>query len=121
MKHNRLAALDIGTNSIRCIVVEVDKLGKFKVLDDEKATVRLGEGIVKDGAISRAAWQRAMEALVRMKKIVDGYGVMGVEAVATKRRTAGCETVTPLSRPLPIRSACRFRSSAAKRKRNWPP
>ena len=25
----------------------------------------------------------AMEALVRMKKIVDGYGVMGVEAVAT--------------------------------------
>ena len=83
MKHDRLAALDIGTNSIRCIVVEVDKLGKFKVLDDEKATVRLGEGIVKDGAISRAAWQRAMEALVRMKKIVDGYGVMGVEAVAT--------------------------------------
>jgi exopolyphosphatase/guanosine-5'-triphosphate,3'-diphosphate pyrophosphatase len=83
MKQNRLAALDIGTNSIRCIVVEVDKLGKFRVLDDEKATVRLGEGIVKDGAISRAAWQRAMEALVRMKKIVDGYGVMGVEAVAT--------------------------------------
>lgn len=83
MKQNRLAALDIGTNSIRCIVVEVNKLGKFKVLDDEKATVRLGEGIVRGGAISRAAWQRAMEALVRMKKIVDGYGVMGVEAVAT--------------------------------------
>lgn len=83
MKHNRLAALDIGTNSIRCIVVEVDELGKFRVLDDEKATVRLGEGIVTDGAISRAAWQRAMAALVRMKKIVDGYGVMGVEAVAT--------------------------------------
>ena len=83
MKQNRLAALDIGTNSIRCIVVEVDKHGKFKVLDDEKATVRLGEGIVKDGAITRAAWQRAMEALVRMKKIVDGYGVMGIEAVAT--------------------------------------
>ncbi len=83
MKHNRLAALDIGTNSIRCIVVEVDKLGKFKVLDDEKATVRLGEGIVKDGVITEAAWQRAMEALARMKKIVDGYGVMGVEAVAT--------------------------------------
>ncbi|HEX2768324.1 MAG TPA: hypothetical protein VHN12_03505 [Geobacteraceae bacterium] len=83
MKRNRLAAIDIGTNSVRCIVVEVDRLGKFRVLDDEKATVRLGEGIVKEGAISEAAWQRTMDALSRMKKIVDGYKVMGVETVAT--------------------------------------
>jgi exopolyphosphatase/guanosine-5'-triphosphate,3'-diphosphate pyrophosphatase len=83
VKKNRLAAIDIGTNSIRCIVVEVDKLGKFRVLDDEKATVRLGEGIALEGAITQAAWQRAMDALSRMKKIVDGYGVMAVEAVAT--------------------------------------
>lgn len=90
VKRNRLAAIDIGTNSIRCIVVEADKRSKFKVLDDEKATVRLGEGIARDGAISGAAWQRAMDALSRMKKIVDGYGVMGVETVATSavRRAA---------------------------------
>ncbi len=45
MTHIRLAAIDIGTNSIRCIVVEVTRNGKFRVLDDEKATVRLGEGM----------------------------------------------------------------------------
>jgi len=83
VKRNRLAAIDLGTNSVRCIVVEVDKLGKFKVLDDEKASVRLGEGIVKEGAISQAAWQRTMDALSRMKKIIDGYGVIGIETVAT--------------------------------------
>ena len=83
MKPARLAALDIGTNSIRCIVVEADRAGKFRVLDDEKATVRLGEGIARDGAITPAAWQRAMDALARMKKIVEGYGVMGIETVAT--------------------------------------
>src|ERR1700686_2607379 len=68
----------------------MDRAGKFKVLDDEKATVRLGEGIARDNAISPAAWQRTMDALVRMKKIVDGYGVIGVEAVATSavRRAA---------------------------------
>jgi exopolyphosphatase/guanosine-5'-triphosphate,3'-diphosphate pyrophosphatase len=90
MKKNRLAAIDIGTNSIRCIVVEVDNLGKYRVLDDEKATVRLGEGIAGDGAISGAAWQRALDALARMKKIVDGYGVVGIETVATSavRRAA---------------------------------
>ncbi len=90
MKRNRLAAIDLGTNSVRSIVVEVDKGGKYRVLDDEKATVRLGEGIAKEGAISPAAWQRSMEALSRMKKIIDGYGVIGIETVATSavRRAA---------------------------------
>jgi exopolyphosphatase / guanosine-5'-triphosphate,3'-diphosphate pyrophosphatase len=78
VKKNRLAAIDIGTNSIRCIIVEADKQGKYRILDDEKATVRLGEGLAKDNAIAGAAWQRAMDALSRMKKIIDGYGVTGV-------------------------------------------
>ena len=83
MKPERLAAIDIGTNSIRCIVVETDGVNPFKVLTDEKATVRLGERLVRDNGISPEAWRRAMTALTRMKKMVDGYGVKGVEAVAT--------------------------------------
>ncbi|MBT0653644.1 HD domain-containing protein [Geomobilimonas luticola] len=83
MKGNRLAAIDIGTNSIRSIVVEVDATGTFRILDDEKATVRLGEGFARTGAIAPAAWQRAMDGLSRMKKIFDGYRVKNVEAVAT--------------------------------------
>jgi exopolyphosphatase/guanosine-5'-triphosphate,3'-diphosphate pyrophosphatase len=79
----RLAAIDIGTNSIRCIVVEVVNGGTFRVLDDEKAAVRLGEALGDGQGISPAAWERAMENLLRMKKIVDGYGVEYVEAVAT--------------------------------------
>jgi len=68
----------------------VDNLGKYRVLDDEKETVRLGEGIARDNAISQVAWERAMTALVRMKKIIDGCGVIGVETVATSamRRAA---------------------------------
>jgi exopolyphosphatase / guanosine-5'-triphosphate,3'-diphosphate pyrophosphatase len=90
MKRPRLAAIDIGTNSIRCIVVEMDKQGTCRVLDDEKATVRLGEGLSLDNRITGPAWERAMTALARMKKIIDGYGVVGVEAVATSAvRRAG--------------------------------
>ena len=93
MKKNRLAAIDIGSNSIRCIVVEVDEQGKFQVLDDEKETVRLGEGIVRNNAISEGAWKRAISALTRMKKIIDGCGVMGIETAATSavRRAANGE------------------------------
>ena len=79
----RLAAIDIGTNSIRCIVVETDGSGEFRVLDDEKATVRLGEGLAAAGSIQPAAWKRALDALRRMKKILDGLAVTSIEAVAT--------------------------------------
>jgi exopolyphosphatase/guanosine-5'-triphosphate,3'-diphosphate pyrophosphatase len=53
------------------------------VLDDEKATVRLGEGLTETGRISPAAWERAREALLRMRKITDGLGASFIEAVAT--------------------------------------
>ena len=84
MKQNRrLAAIDIGTNSIRSIVVEPHANGKYRILDDEKVSVRLGEGLNQTGSIAPAAWERAMEALSRQKKIIDGYKVGSIEAVAT--------------------------------------
>ena len=83
MKQNRLAAIDIGTNSIRSIIIQADAAGKYKILDDEKVTVRLGEGLHQTGSIAPAAWERALEALTRQKKIIDGYQVRSIEAVAT--------------------------------------
>ena len=83
MKKIRLAAIDIGTNSIRCIVVEVDQHGKFTVLDDEKASVRLGENLSKSGMISQLACGRAVEAVGRIRKLIEGFRVHEVEAVAT--------------------------------------
>ncbi|GFE60461.1 Ppx/GppA phosphatase family protein [Geobacter sp. AOG2] len=103
MKKTRLAAIDIGTNSIRCIVVEADQQGRFMVLDDEKATVRLGEQLSKTGAISPAAFTRAVEAISRIRKLIDGLKVTDVEAVATsavRSATNGPELVEVLSREL---------------------
>jgi exopolyphosphatase/guanosine-5'-triphosphate,3'-diphosphate pyrophosphatase len=79
----RLAAIDIGTNSIRCIVVEVEANDTIRVVGDEKAQVRLGEGLYASGKISREAWVRAEEALQRMVLIAQGLGVDVIEAVAT--------------------------------------
>ncbi len=79
----RLAAIDIGTNSFRCLIAEVDPQEGFRILDDEKAQVRLGEGLNQTGEISPAAQQRAIEALQRMCGIVTGLGATMVEVVAT--------------------------------------
>lgn len=90
MKNKRLAAIDIGTNSIRSIVVEADAGGGFRILDDEKVAVRLGEGLHETGRISADAAQRAIDALFRQKKIIDAYQVRAIEAVATSAvRKAG--------------------------------
>ena len=83
MTKTRIAAIDIGTNSIRCIVAEAVKEGKFKVLDDEKVTVRLGENLTQTKMISGEATERALEALKRFRKILEGFKVETVEAVAT--------------------------------------
>jgi exopolyphosphatase/guanosine-5'-triphosphate,3'-diphosphate pyrophosphatase len=83
LTNNRLAAIDIGTNSIRSIVIEPLPAGKYRILDDEKVLVRLGEGLNQSGRIAPAAWARALEALSRQKKIIDGYQVKTIEAVAT--------------------------------------
>jgi exopolyphosphatase/guanosine-5'-triphosphate,3'-diphosphate pyrophosphatase len=83
MKKSRIAAIDIGTNSIRCIIAEATQDGKYKILDDEKATVRLGEKLAMTGVISPEASNRALEAIRRFHKLVSGLNVESVEAVAT--------------------------------------
>ncbi|HXE97599.1 MAG TPA: Ppx/GppA phosphatase family protein [Dongiaceae bacterium] len=103
MKKPRIAAIDIGSNSIRCIIAEVSIDGKFKIMDDEKATVRLGERLAMTGVISDEASNRAIEAIRRFQKLVTGLNVEAVEAVATSAvRTAanGKELVATLSQEL---------------------
>ena len=86
----RLAAVDIGTTSFRCIVVEVDPQEGFRVLDDEKTPVRLNEGFNQTGKITPVAHNRAIEALQRMNKIITGLGANLVKVVATSAvRKAG--------------------------------
>jgi exopolyphosphatase/guanosine-5'-triphosphate,3'-diphosphate pyrophosphatase len=83
MKMSRIAAIDIGSNSIRCIIAEASKDGKFKIIDDEKATVRLGEGLALTGVISSEASNRAIESIRRFRKLLTSLNVEAVEAVAT--------------------------------------
>jgi exopolyphosphatase/guanosine-5'-triphosphate,3'-diphosphate pyrophosphatase len=99
----RLAAIDIGTNSIRCIVVEADGKGGYKILDDEKSTVRLGEDLTRTGAISTQASARAAEAVGRFRKLIAGLKVRAVEAIATsamRRASNGQELLDALSAAL---------------------
>jgi exopolyphosphatase/guanosine-5'-triphosphate,3'-diphosphate pyrophosphatase len=79
----RLAAIDVGTNTIRLVVVEVAPDGTFRVIDDERVRTRLGRSITETNALSDRAMADSAEAIAHFKNIADGYGVTRMRAVAT--------------------------------------
>ena len=79
----RLAAIDIGTNSIRMVVAEVEPDGLYRILDEERDMARLGSGLYRTGRLGAAAVDRALAALGRMKAIVDGFRVSDLRCIAT--------------------------------------
>lgn len=79
----RIAAIDVGTNSIRLIVAEAADDGTYRVLDDEKETTRLGRGLAETGRMAPEAIEQAVQALARMKRIAEGFGAQVVRAIGT--------------------------------------
>jgi exopolyphosphatase/guanosine-5'-triphosphate,3'-diphosphate pyrophosphatase len=79
----RIAAIDVGTNSIRLIVAEASPDGSYRVLDDEKETTRLGQGLETTGLLQPGAMEQSVLALARMKSIADGFGVEVMRAIGT--------------------------------------
>jgi exopolyphosphatase/guanosine-5'-triphosphate,3'-diphosphate pyrophosphatase len=79
----RLAAIDIGTNSIRCVVAEVDPNGSYRVLDEEREMTRLGHDLFARGRLAVEPMERSYAALTKMKAIADGFEVDELRAVAT--------------------------------------
>jgi exopolyphosphatase / guanosine-5'-triphosphate,3'-diphosphate pyrophosphatase len=79
----RLAAVDVGSNSIRLLVTEVAVDGTYRVLDDEKQTTRLAQGLAAKGSLGEPAMQHTLEALGHMQAIAAGYGVKHIEVIAT--------------------------------------
>jgi exopolyphosphatase/guanosine-5'-triphosphate,3'-diphosphate pyrophosphatase len=79
----RIAAIDIGSNSIRQIVADVTPDGGITVVDEMKAAPRLGADLDVSGVLGTAAMQRAAEAVGRMATLARQLGASRIEAVAT--------------------------------------
>lgn len=79
----RIAAIDIGTNSVHMIVVQVQADRSFTVIDREKAMVRLGAGGLDGRALSPAAMTAAIQALSKFRRLADARHVDEIVAAAT--------------------------------------
>jgi exopolyphosphatase/guanosine-5'-triphosphate,3'-diphosphate pyrophosphatase len=81
--HRRVAAIDIGSNSVRQIVADVSPEGAIQVVDEMKAAPRLATGLSRTGALSEPSIQAALEAIERMATLARQLGAERIDAVAT--------------------------------------
>ena len=79
----RIAALDIGSNSIHLAVVEAEGAASFRVLARDKAMVGLAQGLATTGRISEEAFAAGLKALARMKATLDSFACDRVMAYGT--------------------------------------
>ncbi|MGE0445729.1 MAG: HD domain-containing protein, partial [Vicinamibacterales bacterium] len=86
----RLAAIDIGTNSIHMIVVRVRPDLSFEVVDREKAMVRLGAGGLGGRKLTAEAMTSTLQALSKFRRLAESHRTDQVLAAATSAvREAG--------------------------------
>ncbi|MBK9171314.1 MAG: Ppx/GppA family phosphatase [Bryobacterales bacterium] len=78
----RLAAVDIGSNSIRLEVAE-SGAGPVQTLFLDRTVTRLGESVFRTGVIGRDALDLTCEVLKRMARAIRRHEVTAVRAVAT--------------------------------------
>ena len=79
-----LAAIDIGTNSIHMVIVEIDiELPAFTIIAREKDTVRLGDRDPQSGELTPEAINRSVACLKRCRNLAQSLGAVQTIAVAT--------------------------------------
>ena len=79
----RIAAIDIGTNSLHMIVVRVRPDLSFEVIDREKEMVRLGAGGLDGRALTPEAMHAALQVLSKFRRLAESHRVDEIVAVAT--------------------------------------
>ena len=80
---DRLAAIDIGSNSIRLVVAEYLPHGQFRVLDEERESTRLAKSLSLSGRISDEAMDATIQCLRRFQKIAAGFQVSRLRTIGT--------------------------------------
>ena len=85
----KVAAIDVGTNSFHLVIVQFDEKGRYEIIAREKESVRLGSGAGDMDNISPEAMDRGIAVLKRFSKLSQSMNA-NLRAVATSAvREAG--------------------------------
>jgi exopolyphosphatase/guanosine-5'-triphosphate,3'-diphosphate pyrophosphatase len=79
----RLAAIDIGTNSIHMVIARATRGDAFTVLDREREVVQIGRGSFEQGRLAQDAMARTALALQRFVQLARRHAVDRILCTAT--------------------------------------
>ncbi|MEA2308739.1 MAG: exopolyphosphatase / guanosine-5-triphosphate,3-diphosphate pyrophosphatase [Thermoleophilaceae bacterium] len=78
----RIAVVDLGTNTTRLLVADVDG-GRLRELDRRSEVTRLGEGVDASGRLADAAMERVLAVVATYRRAIDDLEAERTVAVAT--------------------------------------
>jgi exopolyphosphatase/guanosine-5'-triphosphate,3'-diphosphate pyrophosphatase len=79
----RLAAIDVGSNSVHMLIADVSRDGHIEVVDRVKEMVRLGRRSFTTGRLTEESMDLAVRALMNFRRLLQVRKVHKVHAVAT--------------------------------------
>lgn len=79
----KIAIIDLGSNTARLLIVNVMENGHFFIVDQLKEAPRLGEGMERDGFIKPDRIHETIKTLKMFRKLCDVNGIERIIAVAT--------------------------------------
>jgi exopolyphosphatase / guanosine-5'-triphosphate,3'-diphosphate pyrophosphatase len=80
----RLGIIDIGSNSLRLVIAEIDTSGSYRIIDDLKETVRLGADMLDDNSLNAERIDKAIVAIKTFINFSYSLSVNEIIAVATE-------------------------------------
>ena len=71
----KIAIIDLGSNTARLLIVSVFEDGHFVISDQLKEAPRLGEGMERDGFLKPQRIQETVRTLKMFRKLCDANGI----------------------------------------------
>lgn len=79
----KIASIDIGSNTVRLLILEFDKNRNFQILVSRRVITRLGEGMDSNGKLMEPRMSATLSALTMFQKDCLDHGNPPLHAVAT--------------------------------------
>ena len=79
----RIAFIDLGSNSVRFVIYEISDTGSYRLLYQEKDSIRLSENMWGDHKLTQEAMNRALVSLQSYVHMAKAFEVDTIKAVAT--------------------------------------
>ena len=79
----RVAAIDIGTNSVLLLIAERDARGVLVPVVERETITRLGQGVDRAHELAPAATERTLACLEQYAREIRAIGVVAIDAVGT--------------------------------------